>query len=113
LVQGEPEDEDRDAGILDTGLNGNGDNVLNGTAADLGDDAAEHEAEPGQGHASHKDAPKFFFTVYFYFPPNHLATKRKFKNNHRRLLTTGFQHGGSTCWRFYCNSWFLLHSKKK
>jgi hypothetical protein len=97
LVQGEPEDEDRDAGVLDTGLDGDGDNVLNGPAADLGDDAAEPEAEPGQGHASHKDAPKFFFfRNLLIFSAKPLGNKRKLKNNHRRLLTTGFQHGGST-----------------
>ena len=57
LVQGEPEDEDGDAGVLDARLDGDGNDVFERPAADFGSDAAEAKPEPGQRHAGDENAP--------------------------------------------------------
>ncbi len=51
LIEGEPEDEDGDSRVLDSGLDGNRDHVLHRAAAQSGGHAAESEAQPRQGHA--------------------------------------------------------------
>ena len=57
LVQGKPEDEDGDAGVLDARLDGDGNDVFERPAAEFGGDAAEAKPEPGQRHAGDENTP--------------------------------------------------------
>ena len=58
MIEGEPEDKDGDARVLEARLDGDGGDVLDGAAGQPSDGAAEGEAEPGQRHPHHDHLPR-------------------------------------------------------
>ena len=58
LVEGEPEDEDGDSGVLDASLDCDGDDVLRCAPKQFGSQTSEAEAQPRQGQAGEDDSPK-------------------------------------------------------
>ena len=57
MVQGEPEDEDRHARVLDSSFDGNGNDILHWPSQDLSDGKSHKESNPWQSHACHKHLP--------------------------------------------------------
>ena len=58
LVEGEPEDEDGDSGVLNTSLDCDGNDVLRCSPKQFGCETPEPEAQPRQGHAGQEDSPE-------------------------------------------------------
>ena len=63
LVEGEPEDEDGDSGVLDASLDCDGDDVLRCAPKQFGSQTSEAEAQPRQGQAGEDDSPKKHYDV--------------------------------------------------
>ena len=58
VIEGEPEDEDGDAGVLQARLDGDRGDVLDRAAGEPGDGAAESEAEPRERHPHDDHLPR-------------------------------------------------------
>ena len=57
MIQGEPENENGHPGVLNSGFDGNSNDILDAAVAESGEGAAKSESKPRQHHPGQKHLP--------------------------------------------------------